>query len=288
MSRALGALTLSAALTCAHSWASAAERLQEVTVTAQHSKLAKRVSKFVEHIAAPEDENGLPRWNGPICPLVLGLNQQADDLIRERIREVAHAARAPVARESCHPNLFIVVTADPKKFLSRLSTRGRINVFGDVFNACKHTSKFDIDEFIATPRPVSIWYQTTTTDDWGRPASGGKFCSVSSEASHILRAALYDFSSVWVLADYTRLGGVSAGQLADYIAMVSLAKIKPGAHLGDSPSILHLFQGKPEAAPDAMTDWDQAFLKSLYSTERRTKLQPSQIVRAMVRDIGHR
>lgn len=118
-------------------------------------------------------------------------------------------------------------------------------------------------------------------------AASGDFCAVSSEASHLLRHALYDFSSVWVIADYTRLSGVSAGQFADYVAMVSLAKIKPGAHLGDSPSILKLFQGKPKAAPDGMTEWDQAFLNSLYSTDRTSTLQKSQIARVMVHDIVH-
>jgi len=294
------ACTLSAAFAaCAVSWAAAGasasnpgspaatESLQEVTVTAQRAKLAQRVSKFVEHIAAAEDANGLPRWNGPVCPLVLGFNEQTDHYVHTRVIEVARAAGLPRARDKCHANLIVLVTASPKKFFRGLGPGVRRDLFGDVFNACSHLSNLEIDEFSATPRAVSVWYQTLTTDDWGKPAGSGKFCTVSSDASHILRGALYDFSRVWVIADYSRLRGVSLEQFASYVAMVALAKIRLGAHTGDSPSILTLFRGKPQAAPDGLTDWDELFLKSLYSTGRETKLQTSEITRAMVHDLMH-
>ena len=62
--------------------------------------------------------------------------------------------------------------------------------------------------------------------------------------------------------------------------MVGLTQLKPGARLGDAPIILKLFNGAPEAAATGLTDWDQAFLKSLYATN-----QSGHIARAMVRDI---
>ena len=39
------------------------------------------------------------------------------------------------------------------------------------------------------------------------------------------------------------------------------------------------------AAPTGMTDWDQTFLKSLYATEQKSKLQRSQIAHRMVSDL---
>jgi len=95
------------------------------------------------------------------------------------------------------------------------------------------------------------------------------------------------FYRVFVIVDQTRLHGVTFGQLADYVAMVGLAKLKPGARLGDAPTILKLFNGAPRAAPPGMTDWDQAFLKSLYGTNQLAIGQSGQIARAMVRDIVH-
>jgi hypothetical protein len=267
--------------------ASRSEALQEVTVTAKRTgKLARKVSKFVNHITATENDGELPRWGSkvPVCPLVLGYRERESEFIRERISEVATAARVPLAGEHCRPNLFIVVTADPKKLLGGLSKVGRILMFGDVFTPCSDASNAGIDEFIVTPRAVRVWYNSNMTDDWGVPAMG---CAVAAEPTRLSFAAVYDFSSVWVIADYTRLHEVSLGQLADYVAMVSLAKINPDAHLGDAPTILKLFDGAPKAAPTSMTDWDRGFLKSLYATEQRSKLQHDQIARDTAREIVH-
>jgi hypothetical protein len=68
--------------------------------------------------------------------------------------------------------------------------------------------------------------------------------------------------------------------------MSAFAKIKPNARLGDAPTILTLFGGAADAAPAAITVWDQSFLKSLYATEQTSKLQRSQIARDMVRTLA--
>jgi hypothetical protein len=51
------------------------------------------------------------------------------------------------------------------------------------------------------------------------------------------------------------------------------------------PIALKLFDDAPQVAPAGLTDWDQAFLKSLYATEQMSKLQRSQIAHEMVREI---
>ena len=103
--------------------------------------------------------------------------------------------------------------------------------------------------------------------------------------SHILLSKIWAFEYVFVIADQARLKGVTAGQFADYVAMVGLSKLNPDARLGDAPTILKLFEGTPSAAPAGMTDWDQAFLKSLYSTEQILKQQRGQIAHQMVSEL---
>ena len=80
--------------------------------------------------------------------------------------------------------------------------------------------------------------------------------------------------------------GVTLGQLADYVAMSGFAKLKSDAHLADGTTILTLFNETSAAAPTALTDWDQTFLKSLYSTEPRSKLQRNEITHQMVHDMA--
>jgi hypothetical protein len=108
-----------------------------------------------------------------------------------------------------------------------------------------------------------------------------------ADASHLISNVVYSFSRVFVIVDRARLAGVSRGQFAAYAAMVGLAELKPNARIGDAPTILKLFDGNLAAAPADLSDWDQAFLKSLYTTNQRSKLQRGQISRSMVREIVH-
>ena len=97
---------------------------------------------------------------------------------------------------------------------------------------------------------------------------------------------LWTLATAFVIVDQKRLHQVKLGQLADYVAMSGFAKLKPDARLGGAPTILTLFSAAPEAAPTAMTDWDQSFLKSLYATDQLSKRQRSQIASSMLREIA--
>jgi hypothetical protein len=104
-----------------------------------------------------------------------------------------------------------------------------------------------------------------------------------AQSSHIILNFIWDIHRAIVAVDQTRLPGVTRGQLADYVAMVGLAQLTADLQLGDSPSILKLFSGTPQAASAGMTDWDEAFLKALYDTDQRINKQRGQIARDMVR-----
>ncbi len=67
--------------------------------------------------------------------------------------------------------------------------------------------------------------------------------------SHLLSPIIWTFSFVYVIVDQTQLHALSGAQFADYVAMVGLADIKPGAHLGDAPTILKLFDGSAQGVP---------------------------------------
>jgi hypothetical protein len=266
---------------------------QEVTVTGTREKLAPRVSRFVTQIAFRQNDEGLPRWQEPVCPLITGLPRQEGEFTLGRISEIANAANVPLGGEHCRPNLFIFVTRQPTQLLQAMEKKDRNMTFGDATSTV-------VDQFIATPLPVKVWYNTSmrtpegTLPNPGVPnaalVSGGAGFGAPvyndlDRTSHILLSKLWAFSYVFVVVDQTRLQAVSRGQFADYVAMVSLAQIKPNAHLGDAQSILTLFSGAPQAAPDGLTDWDRSFLKSLYATEQIARTQRSQIANAIVRDV---
>jgi hypothetical protein len=270
------------------------EPLAEVTVTAQRTELAPRVSEFVNQIAVPENggETGLSRWDAPpVCPLVSGLPQRDGEFILARLTEIAHAAAAPLGGEQCRPNLYILVTREPEDLLRGMERRNRRFTFGYDISWRTETPEGVVDEFIKTPRAVRVWYDQQVRSSDGLPLDcptpPTPCTSFASQATRVSFNTVQTFSRVFVIVDRTQLRGVKLGQLADYVAMVALAKLKPDAYLGDVPTILQLFSGAPQAAPTSMTDWDQSFLKSLYATEQTSRLQRGEIARAMVRAIVH-
>jgi hypothetical protein len=295
--------------------ASTTSQVPEVTVTARRIALEKRVSKFVNQIAAAENGGeGLARWEvPPVCPLVSGLSRRDGEFILARLSEIAHAAEVPLGDEHCHPNLYILVTDQPEDLLKGMEKRNRAFTFGyDGSNyPPTETPASVVDEFIKTPRPVRIWQNIMEKDAWGQPLA---YCDsqmvlpqcegealhkaacdptvkyrcgkAMAGGSHLVFNSIWTLSRVFVIVDQTRLRGVTAGQLADYVAMSGFAKLKPGASPGDAPTILKLFDDAAQGAPTGMTEWDQTFLKALYATEQKSKLQRSQIAHSMMREIA--
>jgi hypothetical protein len=265
----------------------AADTLQEVTVTAHHRELVQRVETFVNQIAAVANAEGLPRWQRPMCPLVSGLARQDGEFILGRVTEVAQAAGVPLAGEHCNPNLYILVSLEPQQLLQAMAKRNYGFTFGYPPDAPPPNV---IDRFIATPRPVRVWYTSQERDLEGWTLIRGPQDEppmVPAPGSLLMIGSMWSLERVFVVIDKTRLQGVTRGQLADYVGMVPLADLKPGANLGDAATILRLFDGAPGQAPASMTNWDQAFLKSLYATDQKMKLQRSQIAHQMVHEIDH-
>jgi hypothetical protein len=93
------------------------------------------------------------------------------------------------------------------------------------------------------------------------------------------------FGLVYVFVDRAQLNGASERQLADYVAMVSLAEIKSPAHFGDTPTILKLFDARPQAAPEGLSDWDREFLKILYHPQPSLANPRANTARRMVVDL---
>ena len=97
---------------------------------------------------------GVARWlKSPVCPLVSGLPAPEGEFVLERVSEIARTAGVPLAGEHCQANLYILVSSQPKALLEGMAKRNRAFTFSTA-------GPFLIDEFIATPRPVRVWYDT--------------------------------------------------------------------------------------------------------------------------------
>jgi hypothetical protein len=288
--------------------AGTAEHRPEVIINGH--ELETRVTAFVRQVTdfqLNDPNRGLARWMDNVCPLVSGLPAEQGEYILGRVTDIAQAANVPLAGRHCHANLFILVTNHPQAFLRDMEKRHRTEMFGGAEPSV-------VEDFIANPRPVRTWYNTVLRTSDGLPMLAMSFPGVSqskpiavtggivntpvrpnvsdaqttnqwAEASHLTLNAVRAFNKVFVIIDPTRFKGVSLGQLADYAALVGLAQVKLDSPVGDAPSILTLFDRGQRASP-GLTDWDRAFLKSIYATEQRSILQRSEIARQMVHTIG--
>jgi len=281
--------------------------LDSITVEAQRERkaLEHQVDSFVWSVVVRHnaDNEGLSRWNEPICPFVDGLLQEQGKFLVTRLSEIALSAGARLAREPCKPNFFVVATPEPEVFLKKWYARDP-----RMFNHLHGVGP--IRNFISTQRPVRVWYNRDFASGDAMPAAdqplplvGGSGTGMSGsptatanntypsialhKGTRLEWDGVQNLTLAIVVIDTTRIGNLSVGQLADYISMVGLAEVHLDAKIESAASILNLFDATKETLPPALTGWDQAFLKSVYDTDQRSIVQLSEIEEHMLNDIAH-
>jgi hypothetical protein len=86
--------------------------------------------------------------------------------------------------------------------------------------------------------------------------------------SRITAAARPQFAAAAVVVESKALDGLTTIQLADYAAMRAFARTDPSKLPGAAPTILKVLETPMgEEVPITLTEWDVAFLKSLYNAQ---------------------
>jgi hypothetical protein len=98
------------------------ESLPVVTVEAQREreKLTHDVNAFATSALTKSYEDSFMRWDHPVCPLVAGLNRQEGEFVLHRLSDIVRSVHAPLGKENCKPNFFVIVTRNPSTFLKIL------------------------------------------------------------------------------------------------------------------------------------------------------------------------
>ena len=274
--------------------------LDSITVEAQrdHDALEKQVDSFVSGAMVHYSDVSPGRWDRPVCPLVAGLPQEQAEFVLARVSQITAAAGAPLGHPQCKPaNLYIIVTAEPERFLKKWRSRD-VRLFDDTYG------ELAIRRFLDTPRAIRVWYNTAAGDldgallpldglpgrAGGRGAAGLSISVPTSTLMHgsrLIWPMLEAFSSVIIIADATRIEGLTFEQIAAYVAMAGLAHVRPDSDVGTTPSILQLFSAAADRSPQFLSEWDTAFLKALYNTQRTSALQLLMIKTSMMQSIAH-
>lgn len=262
-------------------------QLDTVTIEARRQRelIEHEISNFVSAITIPFPDESLARWQTPICPLVAGLPRDQGEFVLARLSQVARDAGIALASPNCTPsNFLIVMTAEPDVLLQKWWARNP-----RLFNLERGLG--GIKHFIRTAQPVRVWYNANGSCPDGEATfqlQGGivyPTCSHGEIGSRLRWEVVRVISSVIVVVDARRVSDLNFGQLADYIAMIGLAQIRENARPGAAPSIMRLFSEAGAARPQALSSWDHAFLKSLYSTDSGNITQLGEIKLTMYQDL---
>jgi len=257
-----------------------AVRLEDVEVTGR--RLDSLIQSFVNEVAAPISGRGIARWDRTICVGVANLRGDAAQYIVDRVSTVAEDVGLTPGQPGCRPNLLVVATDDGNALAAHMAENNKraLRMGGSGMDQ----GGAALRRFQETDRPVRWWQVSMPVDSETGARATRIFgecrppCSTPMDYAPVinvfsasrLRTQIVDniFRTV-VIVDVDDTQQISITQLADYIAMVSLAQINPEADTSAYASILNVFDDPSIAT--GLTEWDKAYLGGLYDAERSQK-----------------
>jgi len=246
--------------------------------------LREQVETFVDDVTAPATGWGPARWDerSGICVGVVNLRPDAAQAMADRVSEVALDLGLTVGEPGCSPNILVIATDDAPALATALVQQSP-NAFRPRYSGAARRPSA-LRAFQSSDSPVRWWHVRET----GQPAvrlPGGDAPWIPSWGSRLTSPITSKLLRAYVIIDIDQAEGLSFSQLADYVAMVAFAQIDPDADVSGFPTILNVFDNPTIAF--GMTDWDEAYLGSLYGAEmnqRNPNAQSGAVAALMFRD----
>ncbi len=249
--------------------------VEDVVVEGRRS-LAEAVRAFVDQATEPPTGRGPATWDRAVCVGVVGLRRDAAQVLIDRVSAVADDLDLEPGEPGCRPNIVIVATDDASE-LSDLLVEMRPNAFRPNYAGAAR-SRGALDRFRTTDDPVRWWHVSIPVErDTGRIAVRlpGRSAPKIAGGGLLTGGTVNRLVRTIVILDIPRLEGATFQQLGDYVSMVALAQIDPEADMRGFDSVLNLF--RDPAGDDGLTDWDTAYLRSLYRAELRQRSGGAQL-----------
>lgn len=243
-----------------------------ITVTGKQQPPVKQAERFVRQVVAM-DTGQLARFLEPVCPQVLGVPGSKAEAIEDRLRRDAEAARVRLGAAACQPNLVVVIAADADGFIATMRKR-----HGSFFDDLQ-----DVDLRDAFRKgPVHAWRLIEERDEDGAPKTALSDSHSSSVFSQPTQAATVN---AVVVLDKKIVLDKTIAQIADYVAMRTLAGAHPPENGNAVDTILALFDSEVAERPRELTAMDAKLLAGLYAIEGTGYAtgQAGQIARAMAK-----
>lgn len=256
----------------------------DIVVTARQDR-DKQIGDFVRGMTPPSGTDPLARFDTErLCPFAVGLTGSFNKQIVARMRQVAAAAKVPLARESCRaPNALVIFADDKDAMMAMLQKRFPAMFLDDRGQQVKIRPQ---------PGPAVAWHVNgvASSDGVRLFSSGGAYVlSTTNPGSRITASTRPIFVLSVVVIDIKALVGLSATQIADYAAMRTFTDADPvRAKESGAPTILTILEAPMNSeTPVTLTAWDLGFMRGLYNApaDLGSSAQRGAIGRTMTREI---
>ena len=258
--------------------ASGSDATETITVEGEKPSQIAIIHNFVSTFSVTSATAGvITRWRTAICPTVVGLTPQFNDVVLQDVRKVAGLVGAAAKPDSCKPNIIITFTGEPEALLTAAKEKNPY-ILGT--GASRNSTM---------THPVQAWYGTATVDLRGNvftdsddigmtnppgkgfntlPMAGvGGVPTVAREGSLIRDGMGSTFSTVVIVVDLKKVG--TAALAPSPIMSPCWRWPRPIYDRCEPlPSISNLMaQGcSADKKVTAITPSDIAFLRGIYKT----------------------
>lgn len=260
----------------------------------------QRAVDFVKRTGVAHGQQQVARWVIPVCIKVIGLRDDQAAKVSQIMHGIARESNIRVGGAKCEPNATVSFAPDAGEVVRLINARKP--------HQLRELSPMDKERVLTGTAPVRWWYATTMLERDGMPENSisagwiGNGAMSSSDGvgpvglpindgvtstqqynsgSNVRTPTVRSLYGATVVIDVPTAGKASLDALAAYAAMVAFAEMD-AADPPPPDSILGLFQ--PASIEASMTDWDMAFLKSLYRMplDRRSRIQRGHLVEALL------
>lgn len=279
---------------------------QEPDIVVVGDRLRDATVSFVGAISVEvSTDNQIARWQGDICPSVVGMRAREAQALIDRIALRAYQVDVDTGDSGCRPNVLIFYAADGNSIAQSLFNEDR-SLFAYFYEQNISTRGHEaLRDFLDAPRAVRWWHVVRRTEASGmhlassnarvQPSSSGEspdgfrdVQTVRSHGSRLRQSIRQEFARVIVIIDGRLTQGIPVLALADYVAMATLAQLDPDGDTSAHSTILNLFDVPEDERPLEMTAWDLTYLRGLYRVTPEAASatqQEAEIVRSMVGEL---
>lgn len=219
---------------------------------------------FVGDVLDSTHGKQLARWHQPLCVTLRGFTPDQEGRFTRRLQEAAAIAGLPTPKAGCKPNAIVLLTDAPDRLIDKMLVQ-----HPGIFAPSKPS---EVRRKLAGDGVARVWSVALTMGaDGATPdvaaIGGAVFASVRTAPGNATRLAGATRAGLFrsmVVLDVKGLVGLPLDAVADHVAMRLLGQMGE-AEGGRLPSILSLFQANAGARPLALTEWDRALLRELYT-----------------------